>query len=85
MTMHHRASQHAAATQSLSPSALLRLRQIIGDPRHGVPGLLPVGKTQLYALIKRGEFPSPTKVGASSFWKHRDVLDAIAKLSGSAK
>lgn len=76
----HRASQHPAATQALSPHAMLRLRQVIGDPRNGAPGLLPVGKTQLYALIKRGKFPAPTKVGASSFWRHQEVLDAINKL-----
>lgn len=79
-------STHAAATQSLSPNALLKLRQIIGDPQHNVPGLFPVGKTQLYNLIKRGDFPPPMKIGSSSFWKYSDVLAVIAKLdAGSAK
>jgi predicted DNA-binding transcriptional regulator AlpA len=76
-----RTPRHPAATQNLSPDAMLRLRQIIGDPQNGIPGLLPVGKTQLYALIRRGEFPAPTKVGASSFWRHADVLSALVDLA----
>jgi predicted DNA-binding transcriptional regulator AlpA len=75
-----RASQHAAVPENLAPDALLRLPQIIGG--NGTAGLVPMGKTRLYALIKSRDFPAPMKIGASSFWRYQDVLAFIQRIGG---
>lgn len=45
------------ATQSVTP-ALLRLP--------GVCALVGLSKSQIYRLIRAGEFPAPTRIGANS-------------------
>lgn len=37
-----------------------------------------IGRTQLYEMIARGEFPRPYKRGRSSRWSERAVQDWIA-------
>jgi prophage regulatory protein len=53
---------------------LLRLQQV-----ETISGLK---RSQLYALIGKGEFPKPAKLGAASRWSLREIQDWIAdKLS----
>ena len=37
-----------------------------------------LGPTATYALIKRGEFPAPIKVGAASLWVEAEILAWMA-------
>lgn len=36
-----------------------------------------LGKTAIYAMIKREEFPAPIKLGLASVWEERAVNDWI--------
>jgi predicted DNA-binding transcriptional regulator AlpA len=60
---------------------LLRITQIVGDPRRGVPGLLPVSRATFYARVKSGQFPQPVRIGGlrSSFWRASDILKLISE------
>ncbi|TKJ94563.1 helix-turn-helix transcriptional regulator [Erwinia persicina] len=42
---------------------------------------LSCGKTFLYDLIKRGEFPKPLKLGSRSKWREEDIENYINYLS----
>lgn len=53
----------------MSEARLLRIAEV--GERVGL------GKTKIYALIKDGEFPEPTKVGKASRWLSRDVTEWI--------
>ena len=47
------------------PDQLIRLQQ--------VETLSGLKRSQIYALIAKGEFPTPTKLGAASRWSLREV------------
>lgn len=59
--------------------ALLRLWQIIGDPKANppVPPMIPVGKSCWWEGVRTGRFPAPVKIGRCTFWRLKDVLDLI--------
>lgn len=63
---------------------LLRLREIIGDPKAEPPILpiIPKSKSQLYREIAGGVFPKPVKLGARSVaWRESDIEAYLASLS----
>lgn len=65
-------------TTNLHPDALVRIRQIVGDPSRGIPALIPISRTAFYAAVQAGKIPRPTKLGArTALWRLADVL-AIA-------
>jgi len=70
----------APATADVHPAALLRIGQIIGTPQ--TPGLLNIGRSRFYELVKEGVIPCPVKLGHSSFWRAADVIAAIRRLGG---
>jgi len=67
--------------QSQAPEdALLRLRQIIGDPRSTppVPALVPVGRATWWAGVASGRFPKPVKLGPRlPAWRRSEILALI--------
>lgn len=68
-----------APSANYHPDARIRKAQILGTD--GTAPLLKVGNTNFYALVKAGKLPKPMKIGAASFWRAGDVLDAIAVLA----
>ena len=78
-------TQYAPIAAGLAPEARIKLAQIVGDPKTDppIPGIFPVGKTTLYNLIRRGQFPAPIKPFPgcrASYWIYGDVLAAIKRL-----
>ncbi len=52
-------------TSSLIPipkSGLLRLSQILGDPKKGIPALIPISKSTWWNGVKSGLYPKPIKI-----------------------
>ncbi|MDO5646315.1 AlpA family transcriptional regulator [Paracoccus sp. (in: a-proteobacteria)] len=39
---------------------------------------LSIGKTTLYDMVKRGDFPAPIKLGRASFWSSDQVSQWIS-------
>ena len=53
----------------LADSGFLRINQIVGPG-----GLVPVGKSTIWAWIKLGKFPAPIKLGPrTTVWKVSDI------------
>jgi predicted DNA-binding transcriptional regulator AlpA len=67
-------------------NALLRLKQIIGDKKKGLPALLPIGKTMFWKNLKDGVYPfEPVKLGKrTTAFYYRDIMALIAN-AGSPK
>ncbi|NBT72496.1 MAG: AlpA family phage regulatory protein [Betaproteobacteria bacterium] len=40
-------------------------------------GLIPIGRTTFYQLIKSGRIPKPTKIGRVSVWRLSEVRAGI--------
>lgn len=64
----------------LPESGFLRLPQIIGDAKRGIPAVIPVSKSAWWEGCKTGRYPKPVKLGPkTTVWKVEDILDLIAK------
>ncbi|HOT29025.1 MAG TPA: AlpA family phage regulatory protein [Candidatus Ozemobacteraceae bacterium] len=67
----------------LPVSGFLRLRQIIGDRKHGVPGPIPVSPSTWWLGVKTGKFPKPVKLGEKiTAWRVEDIRALIEKAGG---
>ncbi len=64
---------------------LLKLRQILGDPKKGIAPLIPVSRSGWYQGIKEGRFPQPVKLGQRAVaWRSGDIADLLKRLGGEA-
>lgn len=62
----------------LPDSGFLRLPQIIGDTKRGIPAVIPVSKSTWWAGIKDGRFPKPIKLGPrTTAWNVADIRSLI--------
>lgn len=65
----------------LPESGFLRLPQIVGDPKRGIPAIIPVSKSTWWAGCRSGRFPQPIKLGPrTTVWP----VDAIRHLIQNA-
>ncbi|MFZ2958012.1 MAG: AlpA family phage regulatory protein [Candidatus Ozemobacteraceae bacterium] len=55
-----------------NPNQLLRARTVFE--------MVGIGRTSLYAKLKKGEFPKPIRVGTTVRWLMADILAYIEKL-----
>ena len=63
----------------LPETGFLRLRQIIGDPKAGIPALIPVKKSCWWAGVRSGRFPKSVKLGPRvTAWRVDDIRALIA-------
>jgi predicted DNA-binding transcriptional regulator AlpA len=63
----------------LPETGFLRLRQILGDPKAGIPRIIPVKKTCWWEGVKSGRFPKPVKLGRRiTVWRVEDIRALIA-------
>ncbi len=70
----------------LPESGFLRLPQIIGDKKRGIPPVVPVSKTAWWDGVKTGRFPKPVKLGPrTTAWRVDDIrrlIDGTAQAGG---
>jgi len=58
----------------LPETGFLRINQILGDPKKGIPPIIPVKKTTWWAGVKSGRFPRPIKLGSRlTVWRVEDI------------
>lgn len=68
----------------LPQTGFLRLPQIIGDAKRGIPAVMPVSKTTWWAGIKEGRFPKPVKLGPrTTAWRVEDIRQLIEQSGGA--
>ena len=52
----------------------LRLWQVIGDRKRGIPALIPVCRSSWWQGVSAGRFPKPVKLGArTTVWRVSDI------------
>ena len=73
MTTATETGQYAAAN-ALPQCGLLRLWQILGDQRRGVPPIIPISKSSWWAGVKSGKYPKPVKLSARCTCWHVDDI-----------
>jgi hypothetical protein len=61
-------------TKEANTPMFYRIREIIGDRKHGLPGIIPVSKASWYAGIKDGKYPKPVKLSERTVaWRTTDI------------
>ncbi len=61
---------------------LLRLKEIIGDPKAKppIPPLIPVSKSTFWAGVKSSRYPKPVKLGPRvTAWRESEIKALIEK------
>jgi predicted DNA-binding transcriptional regulator AlpA len=71
----------AAPWLALPETGFLRIRDIIGDRRRGMPGLIPMSPATWYSWINTQRAPKPVKLGRTSVWRAEDIRALIERLS----
>lgn len=57
---------------------LVRLSQILGDKKKGIPPIIPVSKSSWWAGVKSGRYPKPIKLGErTTCWNVFDIRQLI--------
>jgi prophage regulatory protein len=72
-------------TPPQSTVALLRVSQIVGDPKANppIPALVPIGRSSWWQKVKSGEAPAPVKIGKRvTAWRASDIERYIESLQG---
>ncbi len=58
----------------------LRLAQIIGNAKRGIPPLIPVCASTWWAGVRSGRYPQPVKIGRrATAWRAEDIAKLIAE------
>jgi hypothetical protein len=59
-------------------AGLLRLWQIVGDPKKNLPPLIPISKSSWWMGVKSGRFPQAVKLGPrTTCWRAEDIYALI--------
>jgi len=58
---------------------LLRLREIIGDPKRGRDGLVPMSRNAWWAGVRAGNYPAPRMLNRRvARWRESEIRAFIA-------
>jgi prophage regulatory protein len=58
----------------LPETGLVRLSQILGNKKKGIPPIIPVSKSSWWAGVKSGRYPKPIKLGErTTCWNVSDI------------
>jgi prophage regulatory protein len=60
----------------------LKIDDIIGNKKKGIPGIIPMSRSVWYAGIAAGRYPAGIKLSArSAAWRSTDIDALVKKLS----
>jgi prophage regulatory protein len=69
----------------LPEAGYLRLHQIVGNPKVGIPAVFPVSKSTWWAGVRSGRYPAPVKLSERcTAWRVEDIRKLIER-SGEVK
>jgi predicted DNA-binding transcriptional regulator AlpA len=70
--------------RQIPETGFLRLPQIVGDKKKGIPAILPIGKSTFLMRVKDGVFPQPVRLGERTVaWRVEDIKALIAGFGGA--
>lgn len=71
---------------ALPETGYLRLKSIIGDPKAGIPPLVPVSKSTWWQGVRDGRYPQPTRFLGERItaWRVEDIRALIEQATPKA-
>src|SRR5512143_27493 len=68
----------------LPETGLVRLSQILGDKKKGIPPIIPVSRSAWWLGVKKGIYPKPIKLSDRvTCWHAEEIRDLIGKAARS--
>ena len=65
--------------QQLPETGYLRLPHIIGNPKAGIPALIPISRSAWWLGVRNGRYPKPVKLGPrTTVWTVESIRALIA-------
>jgi predicted DNA-binding transcriptional regulator AlpA len=65
--------------QQLPETGYLRIREILGNPKAGIPALIPISKSAWWLGCRTGRYPKPVKLGPrTTVWTVESIRALIA-------
>lgn len=65
-------------TNTIPETGFLRVSQIIGNSKRGIPAIIPISRTTWWNGVKSGRFPPPIKFGPKTVvWRVEDIRKLI--------
>lgn len=66
------------SNETLQAIGFLRIWQIVGDKKRGIPPLIPISKSAWWDGVKTGRYPAPVKLSPRvTAWKAQDIRALI--------
>jgi prophage regulatory protein len=77
-------TEQQVEVNALPQYGLLRLWQILGNRRKGIPPIIPVSKSTWWAGVKSGKYPKPVKLSARcTCWYVEDIRTLMERIKKS--
>lgn len=65
-------------TKTILETGFLRVSQIVGNPKRGIPAIIPISRTSWWKGVKNGRFPKPIQLGPKTVvWRVEDIRKLI--------
>ena len=76
---------HTTHHHQLPETGFLRLHQIVGDGKRGLPAIIPVCRTSWWNGVASGRFPKGVKLTPrTTAWRVEDIRALLERLGGQA-
>jgi prophage regulatory protein len=70
--------------EELQDYALLKIQQIIGNPKLGIPALIPISRSNFWNRVKTGQYPQPVRLGPKSVaWRAYEIKALIRDMEST--
>lgn len=77
--------QELKTNEILLTTGFLRIWQIVGDKKRGIPPLIPISKSAWWDGVKTGRYPAPVKLSPRvTAWKAESIRALINSMGGAA-
>lgn len=64
----------------LPDTGFIRLPQIIGDPKRGIPAVIPVSRTMWFEGVRSGRYPAGVLLGPRTrAWRVEDIRALVER------
>lgn len=65
-------------TKTILETGFLRVSQIVGNSKRGIPAIIPISRTSWWKGVKSGRFPKPIQLGPKTVvWRVEDIRKLI--------
>lgn len=82
--MHHR--DQIRVVNTLPSEGFLREKQIVGDPKKGLPAIIPISRAAWRNGIEAGIYPRPVHLSERVIaWRAKDIIALVERLNSGGE